>query len=69
MPPERLGAMQAQLRVELDELVVAAEALPLAKEKEKQWRDVAEQAARELSEVRRRCVVHTDRCGQEMSLH
>lgn len=48
--------MQAQLRVELDELVVAAEALPLAREKEEQWRVVAEQAAGQLSEVRRRCV-------------
>lgn len=46
--------MQAQLRVELDELVVAAEALPLAREKEEQWRMVAEQVAGELSAVRRR---------------
>lgn len=45
--------MQAQLRVELDELVVAAEALPLAREKEEQWRMVAEQVAGELSAVRR----------------
>eukprot|EP00752_Nemacystus_decipiens_P011182 g9936.t1 len=52
--PERLGSMQAQLRVELDELVVAAEALPLAREKEEQWRVVAERVAGELSAVRRR---------------
>jgi len=54
VPPERLGSMQAQLRVELDELVVAAEALPLAREKEEQWRAAAEEAAAELSAVRRR---------------
>lgn len=47
--------MQAQLRVELDELVVAAEALPLAREKEEQRRIVAQQVAGELSAVRRRC--------------
>lgn len=49
--------MQAQLRVELDELVVAAEALPLAREKEAQWRVAAEQVAGELSAVRRRCAL------------
>lgn len=49
--------MQAQLRVELDELVVAAEALPLAREKERSWRLAAEQAAGELSAVRRRWVM------------
>ncbi|CAN0023407.1 unnamed protein product, partial [Ectocarpus sp. 8 AP-2014] len=54
VPPERLGSMQAQLRVELDELVVAAEALPLAREKEERWRAAAEEAAGELSAVRRR---------------
>lgn len=57
IPPERLGSMQAQLRVELDELVVAAEALPLAREKEERWRMVVEQATGELSAARRRCGV------------
>lgn len=56
MPPERLGSMQAQLRVELDELVVAAEALPLAREKENSWRVLAEKLASELTAVRRRYV-------------
>lgn len=40
--------------MELDELVVAGEALPLAREKELFWRLQAEQAAGELSAVRRR---------------
>lgn len=46
--------MQAQLRAELDELVVVAEALPLAREREAHWRVMAEQAANELSAIRRR---------------
>lgn len=48
--------MQSQLRVELDELIVAAEALPLAREKENSWRLLAEKVVSELSAVRRRCV-------------
>lgn len=48
--------MQSQLRVELDELIVAAEALPLARQKENSWRILAEQVVGELSAVRRRCV-------------
>ncbi|CAM9159702.1 unnamed protein product [Scytosiphon promiscuus] len=55
--PERLGSMQSQLRVELDELVVAAEALPLAREEEERWRLAAEEAAGELSAARRRAAV------------
>lgn len=46
--------MQAQLRAELDELVVAADALPLARERETHLRVLAEQAANELSAIRRR---------------
>lgn len=46
--------MQAQLRAELDELVVAAEALPLARKREAYWRVLAEQASNELSAIRRR---------------
>lgn len=57
VPPERLGLMQSQLRVELDELIVAAEALPLVRQKEKSWRLLAEKVVGELSAVRRRCVV------------
>ena len=52
--PERLGSMQEELRVELDELVLAAEALPLAREKENTLRLLAEQMAGQLSAVRRR---------------
>lgn len=47
--------MQKELRVELDELVLAAEALPLAIEKENALRLVAGQVAGKLSAVRRRC--------------
>lgn len=54
VPPERLGVMQAQLRVELDELVVAAEALPLAREKEESWRNIAQRLAGYLTAVRQR---------------
>lgn len=46
--------MQEELRVELDELVLAAEALPLAREKENDLRLLAEQVAGQLSAVRRR---------------
>ena len=46
--------MQEELRVELDELVLAAEALPLAREKEKSLKLLAEQLAGQLSAVRRR---------------
>lgn len=56
VPPERLGSMQEELRAELDELVLAAEALPLATEKEAALRLLAEQVAGQLSAVRRRCV-------------
>ncbi|CAN0074928.1 unnamed protein product [Ectocarpus sp. 12 AP-2014] len=66
VPPERLGSMQAQLRVELDELVVAAEALPLAREKEERWRAAAEEAARELSAVRRRAALEVEQLVNPM---
>ncbi|CAM9828225.1 unnamed protein product [Ectocarpus sp. 6 AP-2014] len=66
VPPERLGSMQAQLRVELDELVVAAEALPLAREKEERWRAAAEEAAGELSAVRRRAALEVEQLVNPM---
>lgn len=47
--------MQEQLRNELDEIVTAAEALPLARDKEDYWRTLAEQLAGDLSSARRRC--------------
>ncbi|CBN78137.1 conserved unknown protein [Ectocarpus siliculosus] len=66
VPPERLGSMQAQLRVELDELVVAAEALPLAREKEERWRAAAEEATGELSAVRRRAALEVEQLVNPM---
>ncbi|CAM9955122.1 unnamed protein product [Ectocarpus fasciculatus] len=66
VPPERLGSMQAQLRVELDELVVAAEALPLAREKEERWRAAAEEVAGELSAVRRRAALEVEQLVNPM---
>eukprot|EP00904_Undaria_pinnatifida_P013142 jgi/Undpi1/8959/HiC_scaffold_26.g11420.m1 len=61
VPPERLGSMQKELRVELDELVLAAEALPLAIEKENALRLVAGQVAGKLSAVRRREAIRVER--------
>ncbi|CAM9670373.1 unnamed protein product, partial [Discosporangium mesarthrocarpum] len=54
--PQRLGAMQQQLRDELDEMVVAAEALPRAREQEQRWRKLAEEKASLLTAARHRSV-------------